>query len=72
MRMRLTLTLPRQTGSVAVTRQALGRILSALGVRADCRQDIELALSEACSNAVQHTHSGPAYEITAESTPATA
>jgi serine/threonine-protein kinase RsbW len=66
MRMKLALTLPSQADSVAVARQALGRILTALGVRTDCRQDIELAVSEACSNAVQHALSQPSYEITAE------
>jgi serine/threonine-protein kinase RsbW len=65
MRVRLTLTLPRQAGSVAVARRVVGQILAALGVRTDCRQEIELAVSEACSNAVRHAHSGPAYEITA-------
>ena len=67
MRMRLCLTLPRHADSVVVARHSLGRVLAELGVRADCRQEIELALSEACSNAVQHAaDSEPVYKVTAE------
>jgi serine/threonine-protein kinase RsbW len=64
--MRLRLSLPRTAASVRVARQTVDRIFATFGVRSDCRQEIALAVSEACSNAVQHADSGPDYEIVVE------
>jgi serine/threonine-protein kinase RsbW len=52
---------------VAVARQALDRLLSAFGVRSDCREEIALAVTEACSNAVRHADGDEMYELAAES-----
>ena len=59
--------LPRTVESISVARQSLDRILAAFGVRADCREEIALAVSEACSNAVRHGEGESLYELAAES-----
>jgi serine/threonine-protein kinase RsbW len=41
----------------------LDAALAFLGVTEDCRGDISLALSEACSNVVIHAQAGDEYEI---------
>jgi serine/threonine-protein kinase RsbW len=53
---------------VALARQVLDRVLSSLGVRSDCRQEIVLAVSEACSNVVSHADGPSVYHLAAEST----
>jgi serine/threonine-protein kinase RsbW len=66
MRMRMCLSLPRHAASVAVARQTLDRIFASFGVRTDCRQEIAIAVSEACSNAVQHAVGESAFELSVE------
>jgi serine/threonine-protein kinase RsbW len=60
------LSLPRTAASVAVARHTLDRILGTFGVRIDCRQEIAIAVSEACSNAVQHAVGEPTYDVLIE------
>jgi serine/threonine-protein kinase RsbW len=67
MRMKVSFSLPRRPDSVAVARQLVDRILAAFGVRADCRRELVLAVSEACTNAVGHAAGVPVYELAAES-----
>ena len=67
MKMRISLWLPRTAESVAIARHVLDRIFSSFGVRQDCREEIALAVAEACSNAVQHAHGPPVYQLAAES-----
>src|SRR5215469_8168797 len=59
------LCLPRDAASVPISRQVLDGCLATLGVTADTRTDIALALSEACPNVVVHARSDDAYEVTA-------
>src|SRR5690242_4009286 len=66
-RMKVTFWLPRRPDSVSVARQLVDRILTAFGVRADCRCEIVLAVSEACTNAVTHAAGAAGYELAAES-----
>jgi serine/threonine-protein kinase RsbW len=66
MRMRMILSLPRTAASVAVARHTLDRIFGTFGVRTDCRQEIAIAVSEACSNAVQHAVGEPTYDLFVE------
>jgi serine/threonine-protein kinase RsbW len=66
MRMSMSVFLPRNAASVAVARQALDRVLATFGVRTDCRQEIAMAVSEACSNAVQHAVGESTYELLVE------
>jgi serine/threonine-protein kinase RsbW len=60
---KLVLSLPRDVVSVPVSRQVLDSCLETLGVTADTRADIALALSEACANVVQHAGPGEEYEV---------
>ena len=62
---KLALFLPRDAASVPVSRQVLDGCLETLGVTPDTRTDIALALSEACSNVVQHAGPGVEYEVLA-------
>jgi serine/threonine-protein kinase RsbW len=67
MRINVAFWLPCTADSVSVARQTLDKIFTVFGVRADCREEIALAVSEACSNAVRHGASEHLYEVAAES-----
>jgi serine/threonine-protein kinase RsbW len=62
---KVVLYMPREAASVPVSRQVLDRCLESLGVVADTRTDIALALSEACANVVLHAGPGEEYEVMA-------
>jgi serine/threonine-protein kinase RsbW len=62
---KMVLFLPRDAASVPVGRQVLDGCLETLGVTADTRTDIALALGEACANVVQHARQGDEYEVRA-------
>jgi serine/threonine-protein kinase RsbW len=68
MRMKIALWLPRTADSVSLARQVLDRIFASFGVRPDCREEIALAVSEACSNVVRHADGAAMYHLAAEST----
>jgi len=57
------LSLPRDTASVSISRRVVRSALVALGVVEDIRYDVELALTEACSNVVQHAAQSDEYEV---------
>lgn len=59
----LSLCLPRERLSVPVVRHLVRAALHEAGVRADDVLAIELAVSEASSNAVQHADRGDHYEV---------
>ena len=61
----MVLFMPRDAASVPITRQVLDSYLETLGVTADTRTDIALALSEACANAVLHAGAARDYEVMA-------
>lgn len=65
MEIKVSLTLPRDAASVPVSRQVLDCCLERLGVVADTRADIALALSEACANVIRHAGLGQEYEVVA-------
>jgi serine/threonine-protein kinase RsbW len=60
---KMVLLLPRDAASVPVSRQVLAGCLETLGVTADTRLDIALALSEACANVIRHAGPGDEYEV---------
>jgi serine/threonine-protein kinase RsbW len=62
---KMVLFLPRDAASVPVSRKVLDGCLDTLGVTADIRTDIALALSEACANVIQHAGPGDEYEVLA-------
>ena len=65
MEIKLTLALPREEVSVPVVRRVLGAAMGALGVEAGVISDIELALSEAVTNVLDHATHGVEYEVSA-------
>jgi len=54
MEIKLTLALPRDSLSVPIVRQILTRALQTLGVLDQIVSDIEIALTEACTNVLKH------------------
>ena len=59
----VALCLPREAETVAIVRDVAMAALSRLGVTAACVDDIRVALSEACSNVVQHSEADDEYEV---------
>ena len=65
MEIKLTLALPRDEISVPVVRTLLKQSMEVLGVVPDVTHDIELALTEACTNVLDHSAEGDEYEVSA-------
>lgn len=63
MRVQLALSLPREAISVPLARHTVTATLSTAGVEPDCVSEVEVALSEACTNAVQHAVAGVTYDV---------
>jgi serine/threonine-protein kinase RsbW len=63
MKIELALCLPRDAETVAVVRDVAIGALSELGVREHCVDDIRLALSEACTNVIDHSGTEDEYEV---------
>ena len=61
----MVLYLPRDAASVPVSRQVLDSCLETLGVDADTRNDIALAMTEACANVIRHAGPSDNYEVLA-------
>lgn len=65
-RLEMTVSLPRQSHSVPVIRRLAAQILRAFGVAGDSIHDVELAISEACANVIQHAVDSDGYEVSIE------
>jgi serine/threonine-protein kinase RsbW len=65
MEIKLTLALPRDEVSVPVVRRVLRASMTVLGVRPDIIADIELALTEAVTNVLDHAAASDEYEVSA-------
>jgi serine/threonine-protein kinase RsbW len=63
MQLRMALSLPRDAASVRVIRSILSSAMHALGLDNECRWDLELALTEACTNVVRHAAGADEYEV---------
>ncbi|GAA2589919.1 hypothetical protein GCM10010411_23540 [Actinomadura fulvescens] len=61
----LELQLPRDAASVPVARGLLASSLEALGIDDIVQVDIELMLTEACTNVIRHAEAGDAYAVQA-------
>ena len=59
------LALPRDGLSVPVVRRVLKQALHALGIDPVVTSDIEVALTEACTNVLDHAADGEEYEVRA-------
>jgi serine/threonine-protein kinase RsbW len=65
MEIKLTLALPRDELSVPVVRRVLKSSMQTLGVEDEVIGDIELALTEAVTNVLDHATAGEEYEVSA-------
>lgn len=65
-RLEMTVSLPRQSHSVPVIRRLSAQILRAFGAASDSIHDVELAISEACANVIQHAADSEGYEVSIE------
>lgn len=65
MQISLDLLLPRDAASVPATRRLLDAALTALGVEDQIRNDIEVMLTEACTNVIRHAEHGADYTVRA-------
>jgi serine/threonine-protein kinase RsbW len=62
---KVSLCLPRDSVSVSVVRHLTTQSLRTLEVADECIEDIETALSEACTNVLLHAASGDEYFVSA-------
>jgi serine/threonine-protein kinase RsbW len=59
----LSLSLPRDEQSIPVARHIVRRAMDEVGVEPECANDVEIALSEACTNVLRHSGPGDEYEV---------
>jgi len=62
----VSLSLPREGGSVPVVRRLAAQALRAFGVTSDDIDDVQLAISEACANVIDHAADTDTYEVKVE------
>jgi serine/threonine-protein kinase RsbW len=65
-RVDVAISLPQEVETVALIRRAVTNTLSVFGVEDDCVEDIRLALSEACTNVIEHAGVDDEYEVRVE------
>jgi serine/threonine-protein kinase RsbW len=63
MELSLALTLPRDEQTVPVARHIVRNAMEQVGVDETCVYDVELALSEACTNVLVHSGPGDEYVV---------
>jgi serine/threonine-protein kinase RsbW len=63
MELSLALTLPRDEQTVPVARHVVRNAMEQVGVEETCVYDVELALSEACTNVLVHSGPGDQYVV---------
>ena len=63
MRIVVVLALPRDAASVPLVRHTAKEALVRAGVTNECAEEVEVALSEACTNAYRHAQSGETFEV---------
>ncbi len=66
MHIRMALTLPRDARYVGVMREVAGCVLTELHAPEDAVDDVQLAVSEACANAVRHAVGTAEYSVRLE------
>ncbi len=60
---KLGLSLPRDARTIAVARHICRGTLKELGVEGACVSDIEVALTEACTNVLDHSGPGEEFDV---------
>lgn len=63
MEITLGLVLPREELSIPIARHICRDALNEVGVAPDCTSDIEIALTEACTNVLEHSGPGDEYRV---------
>jgi serine/threonine-protein kinase RsbW len=63
MELSLALTLPRDEQTVPVARHIVRNAMEQVGVEETCIYDVELAMSEACTNVLLHSGPGDQYVV---------
>jgi serine/threonine-protein kinase RsbW len=63
MQVTLALWLPRDEMSIPVARHIVKAAMENVGVSDGCVHDIEIALTEACTNVLKHSGPGDEYEV---------
>ena len=63
MRIEVTLSLPQDTVSVPLARRTVAAMLDQTGIDRDCLGEVKVALSEACTNVLDHAGSGGSYQV---------
>jgi serine/threonine-protein kinase RsbW len=63
MRMTVRLDLPREAGSIPAVRRLLRSALAVLHVDHESRNDLEIAITEACTNVVKHATGAESFEV---------
>lgn len=59
----MAVCLPKEAGTVGLVRAAIARTLDLFGVDDESIEDIRLAVSEACTNVIEHASSEDEYEV---------
>ncbi len=62
----LSVSLPRESGSVPVVRRLAAQALHAFGVHEEDVHDVELAITEACGNVIDHAGETDSYDVKVE------
>ena len=63
MHLDIAICLPREAETVALVRSAVADTLRHFGIETDCVEDIRLAVSEACTNVIDHASTDDEYEV---------
>lgn len=66
MKLDVAICLPQESETVALIRGVVTSSLRSFGVTEDCVDDIRLALSEACTNVLDHVDGDDEYEVRLE------
>jgi serine/threonine-protein kinase RsbW len=66
MRIKVLLALPRDAASVPLVRHTVTAALRDAGVVEDCVAEVQVAVSEACTNAYHHASHGDGFEVLLE------
>ena len=63
MEVRFIVSLTREPKSVPLARRLCDLTLSTLGCDPECVRDLKLAVTEACSNVIEHAHASERYQL---------
>lgn len=63
MHIQVVLTLPREAVSVPIARHTVSAALERAGIDRECLHEVQVALSEACTNVFQHAKEGDTYDV---------